>query len=298
MNMSRTHMQRLVILTSAALLAVMSAAAFAQEDTDASKDESLAPAAAMRALLSQLAREGTQARDEAEMPRSFPNIAAEFPHEVPMEVLARKITARLDRDPFVDMYMRWQLTSFSPDLPDMTDREFERMVDNLSEYVPNPRADAAFINQVNRGLDAGELSERDQEAFEQRFNSLASDSSKARALSQPAEQFRQWLAGQVGETGMRAIQLQIDHVLALTHAGWPVGAQKRGLEAMLGASRRDRSFDDAQRRRIARQVSRLREDTRNFVASARIVEARIEVNFALTGIYDFDIRRWIRALER
>ena len=265
-----------------------------QDDTTS---ESLSPAAALRELLAMLEREGRQAREEGELPRAYPSIAADFPHDLPMDALAKKITTKLDRDPFIDMYMRWQLTSFDSALPEMTDREFERMVDNLSGYLPNPRAEQAFINQVNRGIEAGELTEREQQQFEDRFNQLAADASKARALSQPAEQFRRWLLEQVGDTGLRAIQLQIDHVMTLTDAGWPVGRAKGGLEAMLTASQRDRSFTDAQRKRIAKQIARLREDTRNYVVSARIVEARVEVNFTLTGIYDFDIRRWLRALE-
>ena len=84
----------------------------------------------------------------------------------------------------------------------------------------------------------------------------------------------------------------------LVDAGWPSDTTKSHLEDLFNASARDRSFTPDQRRLVASQAQRLAGRTRVFLTSARIDQDALIAQFNDTGVYDFDVKRWTRALLR
>ena len=100
------------------------------------------------------------------------------------------------------------------------------------------------------------------------------------------------------QTGARALQLELARLGALVDAGWPSDTAKSHLEDLFNASARDRSFTPDQRRLVASQAQRLAGRTRVFLTSARIDQDALIAQFNDTGVYDFDVQRWTKAILR
>ncbi len=255
------------------------------------------PAATLATAIKTLLNEARLAKTEEQLPRQdadFARPAGQPP--LPPLIVGRQLIRRADRDPFVDAYGRWQLTSFKPALPEMTDREFERFLSELPPMLENPRANVSLLGDVNAALRAGALGESTQAALRRRLDAVAAQTGRARTMNQPATRLYDWLAGQLPQTGTRVLQLELARLGALVDTGWPSDAAKSRLEELFNASARDRSFTPEQRRLVASRAQRLAGRTRVFLSSARIDQGALVAQFNDTGVYDFDVKRWTKAL--
>ena len=284
------YRRRSAVLVAAGLL--VAAPAIAQPP-------SRSPAATLATALKTLLDEAHLAKTEEELPRQD----ADFAHQagqqpLPPIIVGRQLIRRADRDPFVDAYVRWQLTSFEPTLPEMTDREFERFLSELPPMLENPRANGSLLGDVNAALRAGALGESTQAALRRRLDALAAHAGRARTMNRPTTRLYDWVASQLPQTGTRVLQLELARLGALVDAGWSSDAAKSHLEELFNASARDRSFTPDQRRLVASQAQRLAGRTRVFLTSARIDQGALIAQFNDTGVYDFDVTRWTRALLR
>ena len=284
------YRRRLVVVVAAGLLVAVPAIA---------QPPSRPPAAILATAIKSLLEEARLAKTEEELPRQNADFARQAGQQpLPPIIVGRQLIRRADRDPFVDAYVRWQLTSFEPALPEMTDREFERFLSELPPMLENPRANVSLLGDVNAALRAGALGESTQAALRRRLDAVAAQTGRARTMNQPATRLYDWLAGQLPQTGARALQLQLARLDALVDAGWPSDTAKSQLEDLFNASARDRSFTPDQRRLVASQAQRLAGKTRVFLTSARIDQGALVAQFNDTGVYDFDVKRWTRALFR
>lgn len=284
------YRRRLAVLVAAGLL--VAAPAIAQPPPRS-------PAATLATAIKTLLDEARLAKTEEQLPRQD----ADFAHQagqqpLPPLIVGRHLIRRADRDPFIDAYVRWQLTSFEPALPEMTDREFERFLSELPPMLENPRANGSLLGDVNAAIRAGALGESTQAALRRRLDALAAHAGRARTMNRPAMNLYDWVAHQLPQTGARALQLQLARLDALVDAGWPSDTAKSHLEDLFHASARDRSFTPDQRRLVASQAQRLAGRTRVFLTSARIDQDALIAQFNDTGVYDFDVKRWTRALLR
>lgn len=287
------------------IVATMTAAAWAQEDRPASTqpqraaedDEPRTPAAAYGKLLTMLTEEGERAAEELTLPRAHASVAAEFPYELPMARVGRAVIERQHRNDLVDAYIRWQLTSFDPPLPELPTRRFERVLADLPALAVNPRADEDLIRLLNRALQAGELSASDQQQINERIERMNELQSQRRELNRPALELREWLAEQHADSIALRIMVAVERCGALVRGGWPIGAFGGQAEELFEQASRDRDLDAGDRRRVAAFAGRFAGLERVYVRSARINENRVVVNYANTAIYDFDVRRWLRRMD-
>ena len=257
------------------------------------------PTATLASAIKTLLDEARLAKIEEQLPRQDADFARRAGQQpLPPLIVGRQLIRRADRDPFVDAYVRWQLTSFEPALPEMTDREFERFLSELPPMLENPRANGSLLGDVNAALRAGALGESTQAALRRRLDALAAQTGRARTMNRPATRLYDWVARQLPQTGARALQLELARLDALVDAGWPSDTAKSHLEDLFNASARDRSFTPDQRRLVASQAQRLAGRTRVFLISARIDQGALVAQFNDTGVYDFDVKRWTRALLR
>ncbi len=283
------YRRRLAVLVTAGLLVAAPATA---------QSPPRSPAAILATAIKTLLDEARLAKTEGQLPRLDADYAPRAGPPLPPLIVGRQLIRRADRDPFVDAYVRWQLTSFEPALPEMTDREFERFLSELPPMLENPRANGSLLGDVNAALGAGALPESTQAALRRRLDTMAAQASRARTMNRPAMNLYDWVASQLPQTGARALQLQLARLDALVDAGWPSDAAKSRLEDLFNASARDRSFTADQRRLGASQAQRLAGRTRVFLTSARIDQGALVAQFNDTGVYDFDVKRWTRALLR
>ncbi len=261
--------------------------------------EQRSPAAVLATAVKTLADEARLVKTDGQLPRRDADFAREFNLSLPPKLVGRRLVRRVDRDPFVDAYVRWQLTSFDPTLPQkMADGAFQRFLRDLPPMRESPRAREALIGEMNAAIRAGILSERTQLALGRRLDALAKQTRQARMMNRPAMRFYDWVASQLPQTGAQVLQLELTRLNGLVNAGWPSDAAKSQLEELFNASARDESFDAEQRRLVAEMTQRLVGRTRVYLAGARIDEGAVVAQFNDTGVYDFDVQRWTKAILR
>lgn len=304
-----THLKTVQLVVAMALLAALPIAAQQSQPTTqpgtqpatpapaGEPDPPPSPAAAFDRLMALLTSEAEQFADTGTLPRAHPSIASEFPHELPETRVVQAIIEPQHREPLIDAYIRWQLTSFDPPLPELRERRFAKLLDDLSPLTVNPRADDQLIAMLNRALEAGELIERDQQQINDVLNAMDEQVSKRRTLNTPALELRDWLDQQYEGEGAERILIAFERCKALADAGWPIGPAGAQAERRCTDAARDRAFTDDDRRVVTRAAGRIIGARRVYVQSARIRQNRLEVNFAETAIYDFDVRRWLRRMD-
>ena len=277
-------------------LAVLILAAVLPKVTVMAQPEQRSPGAALATAVKTLTDEARLIKNHEHLPRRNADVAQEFARSLPPELVGSRLVRRVDRDPFVDAYVRWQLTSFDPALPQMADGAFYRFLRDLPRMLESPRARESLIGEMNAAIRAGTLSEPTQIALRHRLDALAEQTREAQTMNRPAMKFYDWVARQLPPTGAQVLQLELARLNALVNAGWPTDAAKSHLEELFNASARDECFDAEQRRRVAEMTQRLVGRTRVYLASARIEAGAIVAQFNDTGVYDFDVQRWTKAI--
>ncbi len=125
------YRRRLVVVVAAGFLVAVPAIA---------QPPSRPPAAILATAIKSLLEEARLAKTEEELPRQNADFARQAGQQpLPPIIVGRQLIRRADRDPFVDAYVRWQLTSFEPALPEMNDRAFERFLCELRPMLEYPR---------------------------------------------------------------------------------------------------------------------------------------------------------------
>lgn len=245
-----------------------------------------------------LTDEAEKSKSDGALVRNSADFAKSFADPPPMASLTDKFTRRIHNDPFIDAYIRWQLTSFKPalDAAAMTDREFERLLDSLPPCIDNPRAHSGLLESLQKASARGALSEAQQQEVNDRLNALAADASRADALNQPALQLRAWLADHFAKQPYRLLMLLLADAHAQAKAGWPIDDARNEIDKTLETVARLRDFTPQQRRDFILAADKAMVKARMFVASAGVSDNALNANYATTGIFDYDVRRWTRAL--
>ena len=132
---------RALTINAIVAVAIILLAAGAQSSR-ASKDKP-----AIQRAISHLVEEANFAIREGKLHNEKSDYATRFPSEIPLRDLSEAIAAPVDPEPFIDAYVRWQLTSFKPSLPDLDDRQFMALIANAPALVANPKADSAVISR-------------------------------------------------------------------------------------------------------------------------------------------------------
>ena len=259
-------------------------------------DREVSPREAMNSALRELIDEAQESKRTFMLPRVKSDFAADFVHSLDDELIVKRIERPVDRDPFVDAYVRWQLTSFLDRLPAMDDEEFEDFLRNMPACVPNPQIDQRFVQPLMRAGEAGELSPGDQKQAMKLVEELEQRRNQASALRRPAEMFRDWVAEHVGEEGHRPLQLSLERCAAFAKSGWDLDECKADITRKCEAALRDRSFTNEQRERVARQMEGLTQFSSLLVTGAYLDERVLIVSTASIGVFDFEVRKWQRTL--
>jgi hypothetical protein len=263
-----------------------------------------ADAGDLRHAVHLLTEEAKTSRANGALARNDRTFAKEFGDKLPPLLVLERITRRIDSDDFIDAYVRWQLTGF--DVPEfaMTDRAFDRMLQTLPAFIANPRANEELIQSLTRAVQIGQLPSRQQEEINAKLNDLAAKSSAATTFNLPALEFRKWLIerfdampAQSAAAPQRAALLAMERAASLASAGWPNDDAKGEVDALLEKAARKREFTLEQRRDVILRAGKLISTGRMFIASAGVSNDALAVEYATTGIFDFDVRRWEKLLR-
>jgi hypothetical protein len=256
------------------------------------------PTAILAHGIKQLSNEAAKSMADGVLARAARTFAKDCGESLPSPLVLDRLGKPIHNDAFTDAYIRWQLTGF--EIPDfaMTDLAFDRLLRTLPAMLPSPRANAGLIEALNRATQVGRLAPAQQEEANARLNALASQASAAEALNTPALEFRAWLIEHCDPWRPdRAIALAMERAASLAAAGWPNEQAKRQVDAMIEKSARQREFTAEQRREVMQRAASLATTGHMFVASAGVSGDALSVEFGVTGIFDFDVRRWQKALD-
>lgn len=276
-----------------------------------------------------LSREARQAKAQQKMPRAAPDFAASYPHRVDQAALASRIIRRVNNDPFVDAYVRWQLLSFTsltapasapasapgtaresasgaaagpsgPALPTMTDEQFEQVLSDLPALIDNPRADSVLIADLNSAARGNPLDTHAQAFLQRRIKQMDDRTARIEAFNRAPLGLRLWLGEQVAtdKNVLRPMLAAIEEVVATISAGWNAGAARQRFEGLVQQAARDQILTEAQRELIAEKIENLNGRKNMYVRSARIEGDNVIVEYADTAVDDFEVRKWVKMVKR
>lgn len=267
-------------------------------------------AALINKAIALLTAEAREAMKENRLPRQETTFAREFLREhereaIPGDLVRKRFERRINRDPFIDAYVRWQLLGFEPAWPgdSLKDTDFDRLIEELPALLANPRCDRAFIARVNDAIRRQQVSDAEAQAIREADAALTARASEVNNLNRPALEIRRWLERGAeergGESAVRAHLLRLERVRALVSAGWNAEGQKRDILRRFEAAKRDPTLTDEHRARLAqaaRSMIGLRAPivTRVGIGNENAVEAQ----FDEAAVYDFEVNEWVRALAR
>jgi hypothetical protein len=230
--------------------------------------------------------------------RDEPDFASRFDGAIDPDRLVETLTHRSHPDPFVDAYVRWQLTSFDPDLPELDDRAFLELMRHAPTMIENPRADPETVAVFRRVGRAGPLSARDRERLRELTRRLEGRAAEAEILNRPAVGFRRWVGAKLGDRGPRPRQWRLERCAATVAAGWPAASIKSAITRDLGTSASDQSLSGPERRTVAALAQRLSGLERRFVDQVTcLADGSVRVTFSTTGVDEDDVARWIGRLD-
>lgn len=254
---------------------------------------------ALESAIAHLIDEAKFAIREGKLHYQQADYATRFPADIPLRDLTEAIAAPVDPEPFIDGYVRWQLTSFKPSLPDLDDRQFLTLIGEAPAMVANPKADPAFITTFEQAQAAPSLSQ--QQIIELRLAKVELDRRVALAdsFNLPAREYRKWLADQFPASRVRQYCLSIQECAATTKAGWPPRAIKSKLTKIMKHAGDNSSITQAQRQFIAQQLRQLttieKRRAINEITFPR--KGGMDVTFSNIHIDQDDVDKWIAQLN-
>lgn len=254
---------------------------------------------AMRTVIRELTSEAHEVRERGRLEIEEPDFAGRYDGEISSDAVQRALIDRQNRDAFVDAYIRWQLTSFDVGLPEMSDREFSRFLQQMPTLIDNPRADSRLMVVFEQTVEHGQLPERQFQQLQQMNDDLDARSREAESLNRPAMQFRDWLREQADAQGnvQRAFELAVEHCQSIILAGWATRAIKTEITARSTAIGEDDSIDRAARDRMRVRLELIRGLEQRFINEVTFMRDRsVSVTFSTGAVRARDIDNWSERL--
>jgi hypothetical protein len=285
----------------AALLAMLVAAArvHAQPPT-ASKPRGKTP---IHRAIEQLTNEAVQAKKDLRLPVLEPDFSTRFAEKDALEnaIVLDALTRPTHRDPFIDAYIRWQLTSFNPALPEMNDQQFLKLMNNAPGLLENPRADASTVAAFEKAETAARLSAADLQRLRETLGTMADRAAVIERLNLPALEWRKWIDHQLPARGPRKLQWLVERCYSTISAGWQARDAKGDLTRAcrsIGRAAGDLGLSSEQKQMVAGQLARIEGVRRRIVEDVAFLTGdRVDVTFSNVYVNDNDVKKWISLLN-
>ncbi len=283
-------------VTAAVLLLIAAIGAQAQS----AKSRGKTP---IQRALEQLTQEAVQARRELRLPTLEPDFATRFTEKDAIEsaIVLDAVTRPTHKDPFIDAYIRWQLTSFNPPLPELNDQQFLNLMANAPALLDNPRADPDTVAAFEKAETAPRLSERDLQRFRETSNTMADRAGVIERLNLPALEWRKWIDNQLPSRGPRKLQWLIERCYSTISAGWTSRDVKGDLTRAcrdLGKSAGDLGLSPQQKQMVSEQLQRIEGVRRRIVEDVAFLAGdRVDVTFSNAYVNESDVKKWTGLLD-
>jgi hypothetical protein len=185
------------------------------------------------------------------------------------------------------------LLSFDPVLPKLSAEQFLTVMRQTPALLENPRAAQGTLDLLTRAENAGPLSAADRTRLQQFEFQLKLDEDIALHLNHPAQQFRRWVAEQIGETGLLPRLWLLEEVIATIDAGWPTRSIKSRISADFSNSVADETFTDRERQLVAYAAQQLAGRKRQYISQLAIMaDGTVDARFSSAQVTSTDVRNW------
>lgn len=253
----------------------------------------------MQQVIERLTEQAIEAKKTGEIPDE-PTIAAEIEEsgaKVDEVDVLRAMVRRQHRDPFVDAYIRWQLTGFDVTLPEISDRDFITFMDNAPAFVENPAADPRIVSFFEQAERAGAHAPDRVEFIRRAQAEMETKQREAVRLNEPATKYREWVAEQLGETGVRPRQWMMEELAAKIAAGWPVSDIKGAMSRAYSDSVNDETFTPEQRAMLVNQLKTIIGPGRRWVKEITyLASGEVKVAVWTSSVDMGDVENWTNRL--
>jgi hypothetical protein len=254
----------------------------------------------LKDAVAQLTAEALRCRKDQKLAASKPDFAARFSarEQLDLSQLSKAMLSPAHRDPFVDAYVRWQLTSFDPALPPLDERAFVQFIEALPAMVENPAGDAEAMAAFEQVDEKGVLTPGMLKRYKEAEAELRRRGAVAEALNVPAEGLRDWILAQVGSTGALPRLLLLERCAATVRAGWSAGKLKGDVTREFTASTTDGQFKPDQRALVAAYARHLAGTERRIIKEITFMaDGSLRVSFETPRISEQDAEKWIDRLH-
>lgn len=232
-------------------------------------------------------------------PHSNDNVTSAYQHKVDNRILELRILKPIDDDPFIDAYVRWRLSGFDINFPDMTDHAFQKFLEQLPPYVENPRANKQYCDAVaSASADDRPLNRPEVVSLKNRIEDVGKQYKAARSRNTPTDQFRLWVMEQLEDNPQRLALAHLERLAAVVSAGWSSGsvfanAQKTFIE--IGKNNGISASDLVYLEKIASRIAGINRLTLQGVEIS--FEGHINPHWSSAAIDDYALKRLLRLLE-
>lgn len=255
---------------------------------------------AIQRAVEQLTAEAQQAKKDQTLAHAEPDFAARFKDDVPNDQVLEALAQPVSRDPFIDAYVRWQLTSFNPPLPALDDRQFVKLMAGAPTLLANPCADESSVTTIEKAEAAPRLSNSDIERLRKTWTALNQRRQAVELLNVPALGWRKWIDDHLPARGPRKIQWLIERVASTVSGGWDARDAKGDLTRAakdLGRSTGDLALTGPQTQMVCEQIERLQGLRRRYIDDVSfLANGRIDASFFNAYVSDDDIEKWVESL--
>jgi hypothetical protein len=256
---------------------------------------------AIQRAIDLLTEEAQQAQKDQKLTRAEADFASRFKDEIPTDALLDALTQRVHRSAFIDAYVRWQLTSFNPPLPELDDRQFLKLMANAPALVSNPCADEEPVAAFEKAEALPKMSPHDLQRARRAWDELQHQRQAIQSMNEPALQWRKWIDDHLPARGPRKLQWLIERCASTISAGWEARDAKGDLTRAcreLGRSAGDLGLSPQQKQMVSEQMQRMQGLRRRVVEDVAFLAGdRIDVAFMNVYVSDNDIEKWTGLLN-
>ncbi len=216
--------------------------------------------------------------------------------------LGQMLLRPVDRDPFVDAYVRWRLSLRSDAAPpELDDRAFARFVRQLPPVTFNPMADPDLLQRAMQAANSDESLPPERVAeINARADAMTVEQERAFARRLAAVGLRQSLIRRAEQDRAhgRALLLRIELAVAMVKGGWTSDQAKREVGAACARAATEQLLTPAELEMVADAAQRAVGVRTPYIARARAAAGGFQVQIGETAIDDFEVRDWLRPFRR
>ncbi|MHC4990893.1 MAG: hypothetical protein ACYTGC_07920, partial [Planctomycetota bacterium] len=278
------------------LMGLMAAACAGRaQPPDATSPTTPPPANVIDVLRQQLREEARSLQMSLKPPARKPDIATRFEPEVPPTSVVAMLCERNDADGFADGYVRWQLTSFDPDLDGVTDEQFAALLRTAPPLLDNPRAGRRYLRFMRHMNDVEALPPGDVELVETRLADVSREAALVESFRFIGEGLRGWVDRKLERDPGRRLVWRVEWCAASLRAGWPVDERARAIDELMTAEAIG-GIDAARRGQFVERIRRLATVERTVVTGVTIEPDRtVTVELEPVTLAPERVERWIEA---